>query len=165
MSTTVRLVPMTPAFYPAFFEAAVAGYASDNVAGARWPAADADALAREETSSLLVLGLQTPGHHLFELREHEAGEPLGFLWLATLPRGSEDVAYVFQLHVDAAQRRRGLGRAALLAAEQWARERGLAGLALHVFAHNEAARALYAAMGFRVSSLNLVKRFDAPAAG
>jgi RimJ/RimL family protein N-acetyltransferase len=46
-------------------------------------------------------------------------------------------------------RRRGVGRAMLERAVEWAREAGVRKLELHVFPHNDAAIALYEAFGFR----------------
>ncbi len=53
------------------------------------------------------------------------------------------------LMVAAAWRRRGVGRALLNAAEEWARDHEVRKLELHVFPHNEAAIALYDAAGYR----------------
>jgi len=52
------------------------------------------------------------------------------------------------LMVAASHRRHGIGRALLEAAENWAREVGVTKLELHVFPHNEPARALYEDFGF-----------------
>jgi RimJ/RimL family protein N-acetyltransferase len=52
------------------------------------------------------------------------------------------------LMVAAAHRRRGIGRALLEQAVEWARGAGVAKLELHVFPHNEAAIALYESFGF-----------------
>jgi RimJ/RimL family protein N-acetyltransferase len=52
------------------------------------------------------------------------------------------------LMVDAANRRRGIGRALLAAAAEWAREAEVRKLELHVFPWNEAAIALYEDFGF-----------------
>jgi RimJ/RimL family protein N-acetyltransferase len=50
-------------------------------------------------------------------------------------------------------RRRGIGRALLQAAIEWARENGVRKLELHVFTWNEPALRLYAAVGFRREGL------------
>ncbi len=53
------------------------------------------------------------------------------------------------LMVAASHRRRGIGRALLEQAVQWARRAGVRKLELHVFPHNDAAIALYESFGFR----------------
>jgi ribosomal-protein-alanine N-acetyltransferase len=45
-------------------------------------------------------------------------------------------------------RRRGVGRALLETAVEWARSSGVSKLELHVFPHNEAALKLYESFGF-----------------
>ena len=52
------------------------------------------------------------------------------------------------LMVAASHRRRGIGRALLLAAEEWARGSAISKLELHVFPHNEPAVALYEDAGY-----------------
>ena len=50
--------------------------------------------------------------------------------------------------VDAAYRRRGIGAALLVAAEEWARAARVTKLELHVFPHNAPAIALYEKHGY-----------------
>jgi putative acetyltransferase len=57
------------------------------------------------------------------------------------------------LMVDARFRRRGVGRALLEAAVEWAPGHGIAKLELHVFPWNEAAIALYESFGFEREGL------------
>ena len=52
------------------------------------------------------------------------------------------------LMVAASHRRRGIGRALLEQAVEWARQSAVSKLELHVFPHNEPALALYRAFGF-----------------
>ena len=59
------------------------------------------------------------------------------------------------LMVAADARRRGVGRALMQAAEDWARETGVTKIELHVFPYNEAALALYDELGYRREGLRL----------
>ena len=52
-------------------------------------------------------------------------------------------------------RRRGIGRALMQAAEDWAREVGVAKIELHVFPYNVGAIALYERLGYRREGLRL----------
>jgi RimJ/RimL family protein N-acetyltransferase len=52
------------------------------------------------------------------------------------------------LMVARAARCQGVGRALMLAAEDWARASGIRKIELHVFPHNEAARRLYQHLGY-----------------
>ena len=153
------LRPMSHEAYPAFFEDAIATYAAENVAGGRWLAADAPELARAETLRLLGQGVDTPDHHLFEVLASPEGSPVGYIWFAAAPRGSIKIAFVFQIKIQPPFQRQGHARAALELVEQEAVRLGLAGMALHVFACNPTAQALYRSLGYEVSSLNMIKPF------
>jgi RimJ/RimL family protein N-acetyltransferase len=52
-------------------------------------------------------------------------------------------------------RRRGVGRALMAAAEDWARSVGILKVELHVFPGNSAAIALYESLGYRREGLRL----------
>ena len=62
--------------------------------------------------------------------------------------------------IDEPYRRRGYGQAAMLALEDSVRSLGLRGIALHVFGHNTAARALYERLGYTVTNINMAKRLS-----
>jgi ribosomal protein S18 acetylase RimI-like enzyme len=153
---------MRAATYPAFFEAAVASYADDNVTSGRWDAADALALARAETARLLPDGLDTPSHQLFEIHDEADDRVAGYLWLASQRRGQALVAFVYQLIVLPEHRRRGHARAALREAAAVAAAAGHERIELHVFAHNVAAQALYRSVGFELTSLNMAMPLSPP---
>jgi ribosomal protein S18 acetylase RimI-like enzyme len=144
---------MRAASFPAFFETAVDSYARENVGAGRVAAADAVEFSRAETARLLPEGVETPDHQLFDI-EHE-GQVVGYAWLGTLRRGATAIAHVYQLIVLPEHRRRGHAGAALRELAASAAAQGHDRVELHVFAQNDAARALYASLGFEVASLNL----------
>jgi RimJ/RimL family protein N-acetyltransferase len=76
------------------------------------------------------------------------GQIVGRLSLARDPHPASHHVADLGLMVSSGHRRRGIGRALLEAAERWAAEAGVSKLELHVFLHNEAALALYAACGY-----------------
>lgn len=78
----------------------------------------------------------------------EDGAIVGRLSLARDPHPASRHVADLGLMVAASHRRRGVGRALLRAAEEWARSAGVAKLELHVFPWNEAGLALYEACGY-----------------
>ncbi len=124
--------------------------------GAR-PRAEADAYAAEQLAGLLPQGVATPGQHLWEL--HGAHDTLvGHLWLAVHDREGARVGYLFDIELLADARGRGLGRAAMAAAEDAARDLDARSLRLNVFGHNTVARALYERLGYDVRRAVFTRR-------
>ena len=78
-------------------------------------------------------------------------EPVGCLWLGEGidQRSGAKQAYVFLLYVAAAHRRKGLGKAMMLLAQQWAQQQGYVQIGLQVFEDNQPALKLYEQMGYR----------------
>lgn len=66
-------------------------------------------------------------------------------------------AYVGELITAAGHERRGIGRRLMAAAEAWGAQRGLSFLTLETGAANHAARAFYAALGYREEEVRLTK--------
>lgn len=155
MSTTLQ--PMAEAAFTRWFAHSVARYAEENVAAGRWPAEGAWARADEGCRRLLPHGLATPNQHLFTVHD-EAGVDVGVLWLAVTEHPGGRSGYVYEIEVWPEHRRRGHARGAFLALEALAREMGLADIGLHVFAHNHGAQALYRALGYEATGINMQKR-------
>ncbi len=156
------LRPMTDAEYAPWLAEAVPAYAADKVASARWAQDEALELARKEYAQLLPQGPHTADNHFFTVLD-DVAEAVGALWFAEAPRVGHKVAYVFDIVIQQDRRRQGHARRAFLALETEAAARGLAGIAWHVFGSNTAARALYAALGYGPTNINLYKPL--PAAG
>jgi ribosomal protein S18 acetylase RimI-like enzyme len=161
-STTLR--PITEAEYAAWLDESVPAYAADKVASGAWPAVAAVDRSRREFHALLPEGRQTPDHYVYAIVD-AAGVPVGTLWFATEDRGGARIAYVYDVKVAPAHRRHGHARRAFALLEDEVRGAGLAGIGLHVFGHNTAAQALYAALGYRPTSISLFKPLGDPAGG
>ena len=99
-------------------------------------------------------GLGTPSHHLWTA--YDGDTDVGILWLRIKDSSVGPQAFGFDFMVHEPLRRRGYGRAIMLAAEHICRERGVS-IGLHVFAQNKRAKQLYEKMGFEVTSSNMRK--------
>jgi GNAT superfamily N-acetyltransferase len=68
--------------------------------------------------------------------------------------------YIGELVVADRAARRGIGRALVTAADEWARDRGLRNLTLHTGAFNTGARAFYADLGFAEEEVRLTRPIE-----
>jgi ribosomal protein S18 acetylase RimI-like enzyme len=100
-------------------------------------------------------GKPSEGQHVMDVLDGD--EVVGLLWMGR-PFGSADKAwFVFYVEIDEAHRGRGLGRAAMQAAEEWTVEHDGTRVALNVFGPNMVARALYDSLGFQVMGTTMFK--------
>lgn len=154
---SVRLAPMSEEVFLRFRQASIRNYGAEQVRAGDWTEADAPALALKAFENLLPLGLATQGHELFEIVDAGSDQVVGVLWYARRERAGEAIAYVYEVEVFPEFRRLGHARAAFLALEEWAAKKGLAGISLHVFGHNEGARALYRSLGYHDVHVSMFK--------
>jgi len=153
----VQLVPMTPEEFEVFLERDIREYAQERVRAGFWSEAEALARSRKEHRALLPDGLKSRYHHLYSIQDSEGGEAVGALWLKTDFDSSRASGFIFNLEIHEPFRRRGYGRQAMLELENLARSMGLRQLGLHVFAHNQGARALYDGLDYTIASINMLK--------
>lgn len=154
----VALEPCTGEDFEAFLAATLPRYARERAEGDGIPLAEAEAFARRQRAELLAQGPETPGHRVWRIVERASGQGVGWLWLFVDAARGE--AFVYDVTVLPAHRRRGLASAALREAFAQARALGAVRIGLNVFAANAPARALYARLGFREASLYLNRRLD-----
>ncbi|BAU86227.1 sortase-like acyltransferase [Streptomyces laurentii] len=156
----VTLRPLDPEHFPAWLERSRAEYAQDLVALGH-PPEDARRQADESMTHSFPSGASTPDQAVFDVID-EDGENVGYLWIG--PDRSDDPGawWVWDIVIDTARRGRGLGRTAMLLAEEYARERGAHTLGLSVFGFNTGARGLYASLGYKTTSVKMRKRLDRP---
>jgi ribosomal protein S18 acetylase RimI-like enzyme len=147
---------MTDAKYVAYSESAEEGYARQIAESGSMSWAAAVQKASEDFESLLPKGLRTPDHHLFVAYDDDT--QVGMLWLRIQAGADGLQAFVFDVQVDPDQRRRGYGRAIMLAGEAECRERGVVSIGLNVFGQNVGARALYEQVGYEITSVQMRKR-------
>ncbi len=159
-----RLRAMDEAAFAAYLRTIQAEYATDSVAAGRWPHGQARALAQSEATHTLPQGLHTPGHRFWEIVDAASGSAVGSMWFAVQGEGAQRRGYLYNIRIEPAARGRGHARAAMRLLEQLALDEGLSHVALHVFAFNSGAQALYRSLGFGITGFNMVKalRGDAP---
>jgi RimJ/RimL family protein N-acetyltransferase len=150
------LRPMSPMEFDAWQALAIPAYAADKVASGQWATDEALALSAQEHAELLPQGLQTPDHHLFTVVDREA-TPVGTLWFMVQTKAGARIAYVYDIEIAPTHQRQGHATGAFIALEDEVRRLGLSGIALHVFGHNHAARALYAKLGYEPTNISLFK--------
>ncbi len=154
----VRLVPMSEADYDAYLQDAIPHYAAEHVRAGNWHPSEALQKAEKEIRQLLPDGVITKDQHLLSIVDEALGATVGLLWFAVYDAAAHPRAFVYDLRIDEPYRRRGYGSQALLALQEKARELGLDTISLHVFAHNQAARALYDKVGYEVTGTYMAKK-------
>jgi len=112
-------------------------------------------IATEQRASLFPGGVPAAGHHLFKVVVE--GERVGMVWLGPAQGGDPEERFLFNVEIDAEQRGRGYGRAAVRAAESWTAAQGASRLSLNVWGGNDVARSLYDALGYEVASTHMYR--------
>ena len=154
----VRLIPMTATDFQAYLEEDTERYAQVRVRAGDWQPLEALQKSREEHQQLLPDGLATRNHYLFSIEDEVLGSKVGDIWIAIYDKQLRPVAFVYDFSIDEEFRRQGYGRQALLALEAKVKELGIDKIALHVFAHNRVAQALYEHAGFEVTGIYMAKK-------
>nr|WP_236571123.1 GNAT family N-acetyltransferase [Microbacterium hydrocarbonoxydans] len=143
----VELQPMTQERFVAFAAASEAAFAADLVASGRYSEEEARTESRRQMALELPDGLDSSGQELFTARVDDA--EVGVLWIGIRERDGHVHVFVLDIEVAAEHRRRGYGRAMMLATEHEARRLGAESIGLHVFGFNEGAIRLYEGLGYR----------------
>jgi ribosomal protein S18 acetylase RimI-like enzyme len=151
---------MTASEYDAWIGGAVQAFAEERAAAVGIPLDVSVTRARVQLTGLLPEGTATPGMSLLVIID-AAGVDVGHLWLGADPDRA-DTLFVWDISIDAKFRGAGLGRAAMIAAEGLARKAGHVSMSLNVFGPNAVARRLYDSLGYRATSVQMVKSLEQP---
>jgi RimJ/RimL family protein N-acetyltransferase len=158
----VQLVPMTEDDYQRYLAWAMEDYAQAQVKAGSWRPDEAEELAQQEFETLLPDGLSTSGQFLYVVQREEDGAEVGWLWYGIREQRESRYAALYDFLIFEAYRRQGYGSEALRALEREVRKEGMDRVVLHVFGHNEAARALYRKMGYVERNVMMVKDLPLP---
>lgn len=153
-----KLVPMIQTEYDVYIEQLIREYAADNIRAGYWSEDEALEKSRKQTKSLLSQGLQTKDHYLYTL--YDGDTAVGMIWLrAELDRPIKS-GFIFDVEIKEEFRGKGYGKQAMLLIEEKARELGIKRMGLHVFGYNDVAKNLYERVGYKVSSVNMLKDLE-----
>ena len=153
----VQLVPMTEDDYRQFKTWAMEDYAKQQIKAGTWHPEEAEELARKVFAALLPQDLSSPGQFLYMIEREVDREKVGYVWFGNREEGRSRFVALYDFVIFEAYRRLGYGGGALKAMEQRVREERMEKVILHVFGHNEAARALYRKLGSVERNITMVK--------
>jgi ribosomal protein S18 acetylase RimI-like enzyme len=147
--------PLREDEYDAFVGRGLAFYVNDMVA-AGVDRDVAQAKADRDLPQILPQGLATPDHSMYAIEDE--GRFAGYLWLCDRDSELGHSLFVYAIEIDEEFRGRGLGRAAMVFAEEEAKRLGIAKVAPNVFGGNEVARRLYRSLGYQETAIHMEKR-------
>ncbi len=98
-----------------------------------------------------------PAEGQFVMNAIADGVTVGTLWMGRPFSRDSNTWFVFDIEIAEDARGRGIGRAAMEAAEVWTREHGGTRVALNVFGPNLIARSLYDSLGYEVLATSMFK--------
>jgi RimJ/RimL family protein N-acetyltransferase len=141
----------------AFLERTFRAYRRDIARFRGLPLGSARALTARERRRLLPDGGATPDHRFWWLVDPTRGRRVGELGVGLRRYPPRVEAWVYDVRIDPAHRRRGCGAAAFRRLEANVRALGAHTLGLNVFARNTGARALYDRLGFEPRAVVMTK--------
>lgn len=156
----IRLVRMNEAQYQAFMELSARDQREGHVREGRWRADEAEANMARLVAQFLPQGLATPGHLFWAIEEEGSRALVGGLWVALAEEAGARQFFVMDIQIYEPYRRRGYGTQAFRAMEDMAREMAVIAIALHVFAGNHPARAMYRKLGYAGTDTEMTKELS-----
>jgi ribosomal protein S18 acetylase RimI-like enzyme len=147
----IALRPLRDDEYDAWDAAHRAEYEHGLVEFAGMERAAARVKVAHDVAAVLPDGLATARTRIWAVEEH--GRKVGTVFLGV--RSGE--AWLYDITIDAAERGRGYGRAAMLALEDEVRALGHDSVTLNVWGGNAVARGLYRSLGYVEQSVHMRK--------
>lgn len=154
----IHLRRMTEVEYQSWLAIVVADYAREKMEAGFFKSEEALQKSKNEFSKLLPDGIDTPDQYLYSIVDSSELEAVGMIWFARINGQAGPMAYIYDLMVYSAYRRRGYGEAAMHLLEEKVHEVGLDTIELNVFGQNRPARALYQKMGYSEAAITMNKK-------
>ena len=154
----IRLVPMSEDEFQTYLTYSIQEYAQEKVKAGNWHTSEAVQKAEAEFQQLLPAGLASKNQYLFSIITKELDQKIGMIWFAVNDIQPHSSAFIYDFLIFDEFRRQGYGTQALLAVEEKVKDLGIDTISLHVFGHNEAARALYHKIGYEITNINMSKK-------
>jgi ribosomal protein S18 acetylase RimI-like enzyme len=154
----MQLKPMTESEFRSYLEQVYVGYAEEQIKAGSWMAEGALKRAKAEINDLLPDGLATRNNFLYNLIVANEPSPVGVVWILIHERNDRKEAFIADIAVFNAFRRKGYAGQALNALEEIVKEMGIHTIRLHVFGHNHAARDLYEKSGYEMINIYMEKQ-------
>lgn len=117
---------------------------------------EADRNVERNRATLLNGEQPAAGQYILDVVSDDA--VVGTLWLGHQPGQNE--WFIYDIVINEEHRGIGLGRATMIAAEEYVRSRSATRLGLNVFGRNTIARRLYESLDFQVMSVAMYKDFS-----
>jgi ribosomal protein S18 acetylase RimI-like enzyme len=146
----LSLRPMNAEQFDRYRAQAEKRYAESIASSGMLPLEEARAKSVADFGRLLPAGIDTPEQ--FFWTGYDGDAEVGLVWLNIAARSDGLHAFGYDLVVREDLRRKGYGRAIVVAAESLCRDRGVVAIGLNVFGHNHGARSLYEQLGFEVTA-------------
>jgi ribosomal protein S18 acetylase RimI-like enzyme len=156
--TKVKLVELGEAPFRDYREDLTRDYALDKIRAGAWSPVEAEGRAAQELDELLPDGPATRDHFLYSVRDDSLPAEVGIIWFALMNSGVGRRLWIYDIIIHEQFRRRGYARTTLELVDDRARELDASKVELHVFGHNDGARALYEQMGYGVTSIIMAKQ-------
>jgi ribosomal protein S18 acetylase RimI-like enzyme len=152
---SIQLVPMPAERFPEWLDRSRTDFVADLVATGESPEA-AHRQASEALEGAFPARVPTASNAVFDVVDR-SGTAVGYLWVGQDDSDDETAWWIWDVFIEPGHQGKGIGRAAMLLAEEYARSQGARTLGLNVFGANTAARGLYASLGYETTSVKMRK--------
>lgn len=153
----IELVPMNTEQFMTFRKQSMHDFAAEKVAAGEWQESDALEQAIQSFAKYLPNGLETEGAFIYNVRDSQSQEDVGYLWVQVneTPRGK--IAFIYDILIREQYQNKGYGTGTMLALEQAMKEQEVQRIDLHVFGHNDRAMHVYQKVGYHITDYHMSK--------